>query len=239
MSSCSSPFPLLSLSFFSFFLRFSSSFSFLSLSFFFFSFFCLRCCAEAAGAQIEADILATGRSAEFIRCDVMDLDDVENLFAQLHQAGPLHMVFNNAGTEIFRPFLEYNLDDYDAVMVTKKKNRKEKKKKIEKKKKKKRKETKQRRQGEGEQGGKKLVKRLSVGTLTMRKQHLSPVNVSSFNAPFNIVCGLFCLFVLSLVSSSFFHSFLLLRLLLLPSSLSLLFQNTNVKGMFVCLQKVG
>jgi len=73
-------------------------------------------CAARTLSEVEevaAAIRAGGGSAEAWRMDVMDLDATR---AAILGAPAFHILFNNAGTNRPKPFLDVTVDDFDAVM---------------------------------------------------------------------------------------------------------------------------
>jgi NAD(P)-dependent dehydrogenase (short-subunit alcohol dehydrogenase family) len=71
----------------------------------------------AAGERLAASIIDDGGRALFIGSDVSKTADVESALDKVDKAfGPIHTLFNHAGTIIVRPFHETTEDDYDRLM---------------------------------------------------------------------------------------------------------------------------
>jgi glucose 1-dehydrogenase len=72
---------------------------------------------EEAGKNAEEMIRNKGGEATFYKVDVSDFEGVNNLveFA-VEKYGSLDVMFNNAGIDIHKPFLEFDLDSYHRVL---------------------------------------------------------------------------------------------------------------------------
>jgi NAD(P)-dependent dehydrogenase (short-subunit alcohol dehydrogenase family) len=74
--------------------------------------------APGAGA-VAAEIGALGRRAFPIRADVGVAVEVEAMFAEVfRQFGRLDILVNNAGTQVFKPLLELDEEEWDRVIAT-------------------------------------------------------------------------------------------------------------------------
>ncbi|MEW5696964.1 MULTISPECIES: SDR family NAD(P)-dependent oxidoreductase [Pseudomonas] len=70
---------------------------------------------EAATALV-ARIAAAGGKAHAVQADVADVAQVEAMFARILAAGDLHILVNNAGIILEKPFLETDEDDWANVL---------------------------------------------------------------------------------------------------------------------------
>ena len=74
---------------------------------------------DVAGGEGTVELIrAAGGDAVFVRCNVTDESDVQNLLAQaVHAYGRVDYAFNNAGIEIEKGKLaEGTVDEFDAIM---------------------------------------------------------------------------------------------------------------------------
>lgn len=71
------------------------------------------------GKRVAAEIAEAGGDAEFMRADVGDPDQVEQLFAAVvEKRGQVDILINNAGFTLGKPFLEYSVADWRRQMST-------------------------------------------------------------------------------------------------------------------------
>lgn len=70
-----------------------------------------------AGERTSTAITDNGGRALFIKSDVSKAEEVETALDKVdREFGPIHTLFNHAGTIIVRPFHETSEDDYDRLM---------------------------------------------------------------------------------------------------------------------------
>jgi NAD(P)-dependent dehydrogenase (short-subunit alcohol dehydrogenase family) len=70
-----------------------------------------------AGEQVSCSIADGGGRAVFIRSDVSKAKDIETALDRVdRELGPIHTLFNHAGTIIVRPFHETTEEDYERLM---------------------------------------------------------------------------------------------------------------------------
>lgn len=69
----------------------------------------------AASALVER-IAAAGGTAHAVQANVADVAQVEAMFARVLAAGDLHILVNNAGIILEKPFLDTDEDDWAAVL---------------------------------------------------------------------------------------------------------------------------
>jgi NAD(P)-dependent dehydrogenase (short-subunit alcohol dehydrogenase family) len=76
--------------------------------------------SDQAGAEATAaEIQATGPQAFVVRADAGSAADVDSMFAEaLARFGRVHILVNNAGTQVFKPLLELGEDEWDRVIDT-------------------------------------------------------------------------------------------------------------------------
>jgi len=68
------------------------------------------------GQALEAEIAASGRHADFLRCDLRELDELEQLIGRVASAnGGLDVLVNNAGYALGLSLQESTLDAYDQL----------------------------------------------------------------------------------------------------------------------------
>ncbi|MCY4088292.1 MAG: SDR family NAD(P)-dependent oxidoreductase [Actinomycetia bacterium] len=73
---------------------------------------------EDLGAQVAAQLQASGGTACAVRCDVSDPGQVAAAFASVErELGPVDILVNNAGAATFTPFLEVTEDEWDHVFA--------------------------------------------------------------------------------------------------------------------------
>ena len=71
----------------------------------------------AGGEETVERVRAAGGDAFFVRTDVADFAQVEAAVkAAVERYGRLDVMFNNAGTGVFKPLLEHEPEDYDRVV---------------------------------------------------------------------------------------------------------------------------
>ena len=72
---------------------------------------------EEEGKRVEGEIKKESGEATFIRCDVGDLDSVENAVQQASKIyGKIHLLFNNAGHGAAGDFPESTTEAWNAVI---------------------------------------------------------------------------------------------------------------------------
>jgi NAD(P)-dependent dehydrogenase (short-subunit alcohol dehydrogenase family) len=76
--------------------------------------------SDATGAEAAAcEIRGMGRRAATVRANVADAGEVDAMFGEaLSRLGRLHILVNNAGTQVFKPLLELGEDEWDRVIDT-------------------------------------------------------------------------------------------------------------------------
>jgi NAD(P)-dependent dehydrogenase (short-subunit alcohol dehydrogenase family) len=73
---------------------------------------------EAAGMETVRTIRDAGGRAEFVRADVSDSPDVQNMIqTSVGRFGRLDILFNNAGIAVFKGVVETSEDEWDRVMA--------------------------------------------------------------------------------------------------------------------------
>lgn len=72
----------------------------------------------AAATRIAADIVAAGGVARATACDITDRGAVEAAVAATESdLGPIAVLVNNAGWDVFRPFLQTSPDDWQRLIA--------------------------------------------------------------------------------------------------------------------------
>lgn len=72
---------------------------------------------EAGGAETVERVRAAGGEAVFVRTNVAEFAQVEAAVnAAVERFGRLDVMFNNAGTGVFKPLLDHEPEDYDRVV---------------------------------------------------------------------------------------------------------------------------
>jgi NAD(P)-dependent dehydrogenase (short-subunit alcohol dehydrogenase family) len=72
---------------------------------------------EETARATAAEVTAIGTSAVAVRTDVTDPDSVEALADRAYQEfGAVHILCNNAGTAVLKPFVELTRSDWDRVL---------------------------------------------------------------------------------------------------------------------------
>lgn len=73
---------------------------------------------ESNGLPVSEEINVRGGKSIFVKCDVAEENEVNNMFnTVIRKYGRLDVLVNNAGVNFDKPFLEMNLDDWDRVMA--------------------------------------------------------------------------------------------------------------------------
>src|SRR5580658_2238352 len=68
-------------------------------------------------SALEGELVAEGGSATSMRCDVGQDDDVAELARFVLEAHPrVDVLVNNAGTYLARRFVDYTMDDWQAII---------------------------------------------------------------------------------------------------------------------------
>jgi NAD(P)-dependent dehydrogenase (short-subunit alcohol dehydrogenase family) len=76
--------------------------------------------SDRAGAeQTAAEVAALGRNALVVQADVGRASEVQRMFDQVLQRFPrLHILVNNAGTQVWKPLLDLKEEEWDRVIDT-------------------------------------------------------------------------------------------------------------------------
>lgn len=73
---------------------------------------------EASAATVAEAIRAAGGQAQSLRCDISRRADVEQAVAAAEQAlGPIDVLVNNAGWDVFKPFTKTEPADWDRLIA--------------------------------------------------------------------------------------------------------------------------
>ncbi|MBD2862682.1 SDR family NAD(P)-dependent oxidoreductase [Paenibacillus oceani] len=71
------------------------------------------------GRRFEAELTGLGYDCLYAQCDVLDPDDIAQLFeAAVQRYGKLDVLVNNAATHISKLMHDYTLDDFDCLIGT-------------------------------------------------------------------------------------------------------------------------
>src|SRR5437667_10992260 len=72
----------------------------------------------AAAARVADEIVASGGSAQAFACDITDYRGVNDAAAAIEAAlGPIDVLINNAGWDVFRPFLQTQPADWQRLIA--------------------------------------------------------------------------------------------------------------------------
>ena len=73
---------------------------------------------QAAADRVAGEIRAAGGSAQGFRCDITKRDEVDAAIAGVTaQLGPIDVLVNNAGWDVFRPFLKTDAPLWDKIIA--------------------------------------------------------------------------------------------------------------------------
>lgn len=74
---------------------------------------------EDDGALLESSLRREGFDARFVRCDVLNVSDIERVIqTAVETYGQLHVLVNNAATHVSKLLHEYSLEDFDLLVNT-------------------------------------------------------------------------------------------------------------------------
>jgi len=74
---------------------------------------------EDQGKAIEAELIAKGYEAKFVKCDITDAGDREDLVKKTIDAyGRIDVLFNNAGVNFYQRFEELDMEKADLILDT-------------------------------------------------------------------------------------------------------------------------
>jgi len=74
---------------------------------------------EEQGKEIEAGLLAKGCEVKYVKCDITDAKDRENLVSETIGAyGRIDVLFNNAGVNFYQRFEELDMEKADLILDT-------------------------------------------------------------------------------------------------------------------------
>lgn len=72
---------------------------------------------ESEGKLVEKQLISQNFNAHFIRTDVSDENDIQNMVEEIeHKYGKIDLLVNNAGITLFKPLIEATVDDWEQVM---------------------------------------------------------------------------------------------------------------------------